>query len=140
MAQVARGHQHALVAVQARGFADAEPAFDLFVDAAHGQHLAVLVERARDRDALVERHTRERREHGEQLGARGRVALHAVVLLLEHDGGVERQRRQVREQGREVAVQDQHALVVDGARHLDLAFDVEQALRARVGARAHAHR
>ncbi|MNV51171.1 hypothetical protein D3C71_1432100 [compost metagenome] len=37
-------------------------------------------------------------------------------------------------------MQDQHALVVDGAGHIDLALDVEQALLPGKGARGDAHR
>ena len=140
VAQVALGNQHALLAVQPGGLAHAKPALYFFVDAAHRQHLAVLVERAGDGNALQQRHTRQRRKHRKQLGARGRVAFYAVVFLLEHDGGVERQRRQVTKQRGQVAVQNQHAFVVDGAGHLDLALDVEQPLVAGVGACAHPHR
>ena len=42
------------------------------------------------------------------------------------------------EQRGEVAVQDEHALVVDGAGHVDFALDVEQALLPGKGARGDA--
>ncbi len=44
----------AMAAVQATGLADVEEAFDLFVDAADGLHLAVLVHRAGDRQGLAQ--------------------------------------------------------------------------------------
>ena len=51
-----------------------------------------------------------------------------------------RQRCEMREECRQIALQDQHALVVDRAGHLDLALDVEQALLAGVGRGGHPDR
>ena len=139
VAAVAGRHQHALLAIQTQQFAAAEIALDFFVDAAHRQQFAVLVDGTRHGNALTQRQTRQARQQCEQFGARCRIALDPAVLLLEHHRRVHRQGRDVRKQGGQVAVQNQHALVVDGARHLDLALDVEQALVARERARCHPH-
>ena len=140
VALVAGGNEHALGAVQPRRRAGAEPAFDLCVDAAHGQHFTVLVEGAGDGNALAQRQPRQAGQQCVQLRTRGRVTFHAAVFLLEHDGGVERQRCHMAEQRREVAVQYQHALVMDGAGHVHFALDVEQALLPGKRARGDAHR
>ena len=134
------GDQHALAAVQPGRFADAEITLDLFVDPAHRQHFAVLIDRAGDGDALPERQTRQRREQRIKFGAGSRISFDAVVFLLEHDGCIERERRVMGEQRGQVVLQDEHALVVDRAGHLHLALDVEQAVLAGVGARRDAHR
>jgi len=55
MAGIAGGYQDPLAAIQADAFAETEPALDLLVDAADRQHLAMLVQRAGDGDALLQR-------------------------------------------------------------------------------------
>ena len=55
VAAVALWNQDPLLAVQAHALANAEVALNLFVDAAHRQHLTMLVDRPRDRNALLER-------------------------------------------------------------------------------------
>jgi len=57
VAAVASRDQHSLTAVQSGSGTDIEIPFDLLVDAADRQHLAVLVEGPGDRDALLERQT-----------------------------------------------------------------------------------
>ena len=52
---IAMRNQHALAAIQSGGGADSEIAFDLLIDAAYRQHLAVLVERTGHGDTLFER-------------------------------------------------------------------------------------
>jgi hypothetical protein len=100
----------------------------------------VLVDRPGHGNALAQRQSAEAGQQHVQLGAGGRVAFHAVVFLLEHDGAAQGQRRQLAEQCRQVTGQYQHALVMDRAGELDLALDVDHALVARKGARRHAHR
>ena len=68
-------NQNALLAAQAARLADVEEAFDLFVDPADRPARAELVDRAGDRQALLDRRVGERREQGAQLGERGAVAL-----------------------------------------------------------------
>ncbi len=63
-----------------------------------------------------------------------------MIFLLEHDGGVERERRVMGEQRGQVVVQDEYALVVDGTGHLHLALDVDQTMLAGIGACRDAHR
>ena len=137
---VARRHQDALLSVQAQQLTAAEIAFDLLVDAAHRQDLAVLVDRARDRNALTNRHIGQTGQQGIKLRTRCRIAFNTAVLLLEHHRRIQGQGRDVREQGRQMAVQNQHAFVMDRPGQLDLAFDVEQAVFARIRACGHTHR
>ena len=56
VALVAGGDQHAVAAVQTVLYAQVEPAFDLFIQAAHGQYVAMLVERTGDGNVLQQRH------------------------------------------------------------------------------------
>ena len=68
------------------------------------------------------------------------MAFYAMVFLLKHDGGTQSQWRNVGEQLGEVAVQNEHALVVDGARHVHFTLNVEQPAQAGMGVGRDAHR
>ena len=137
---VATRHEHALVAVQPGRGADPEIPLDLLVDAAHRQHLAVLVERSGHRQPLAERHPGERGEQDVEFRAGGGIPLDAVVLLLEDDGRVEGERRVAGEQRGQIVLEDEHTLVVDGPGHRHLALDTHQSLLAGVGAGGDARR
>ena len=56
MPAIAFRYQHALLTIQALLLAHLKPAFDFFVHAADGQDIAMLVQCARYRNALRERH------------------------------------------------------------------------------------
>src|SRR5581483_10195496 len=100
-----------------------EEALDLPGHAADGLDVAVLVDRARHRDPLVERQAGEGGEERVQLGRRGGVALDLVVGLLERQRGRERERPLLPVGRGEVARQDEDALRVDRPGELDLALD-----------------
>ncbi len=127
MLDVRRRHDHALAPGQAFRLAHGVEPFDLAGRAADRLHLAVLVDRARDGDPLVERQPRERGQERVQLGRGGRVPFHLVVGLLEGERGGERERPLLRVAAREVAREDEHAFRVDRARQLDLPLDGEHA-------------
>ena len=63
--------------------ADLEEAFDLEVDPAHGLNHPLLVHRTRDGDPLVQGQVRQRRDDGEHLRGRRRVAVDSGIGLLE---------------------------------------------------------
>ena len=84
---VGPGDEHALVAREAHGLADLEEALDLLVHAADGLHLAALVHRAGDGEALLDGDAGEGGEQGVELGGGGAVALDAGVGLLEDQPG-----------------------------------------------------
>ena len=89
---VRRRDHHTLLAGQPLRLADGEEALDLRRHPADSLNLAVLVDRAGDCDALVERQTSERREERVQLGRRGGITLDLVVGLLEGDRRADRER------------------------------------------------
>ncbi|MNV97137.1 hypothetical protein D3C71_1922250 [compost metagenome] len=60
VALVTRGDEHTMTAVKTLLGAQVEPAFDLFVQASHGQHFAMLVERPGHCNVLQQRQARQR--------------------------------------------------------------------------------
>ena len=52
MPLVSAGHQHPLLTIQAQAFTTSKVAFNLFVDAADRQQLAMLIDRPSHRNAL----------------------------------------------------------------------------------------
>ena len=75
-----------------RRCAGAEPAFDLFVDAAHGQHLAVLVECAGHRNALAQGRP-DRLDSSAYSSAHEAESPSTPLYSCSNTMGVERQRR-----------------------------------------------
>ncbi len=69
MLNVGGGNQHALFASQPGIAADIEKALDLFIGAADGLDLAVLVDRPGYREALTDGDFRKRRQQRVKLGA-----------------------------------------------------------------------
>lgn len=72
-------HDYALPAGQAARIADIEEALDLFVHPTNRLDLTMLVDRAGDRQRLVDREVTDRRKQGAQLAQRGTVALHRSI-------------------------------------------------------------
>ena len=119
--------QPAVPPAEAARDAEVEEAFDLLVDAADGLHLAQLVDRPRDREALVDGHAGQRGQQGAEFGERGAVAVDAPVGLFEHEAGGHRQRHACRIARGEEIGQDEDALGVQRATEFGLAFDVDHA-------------
>src|SRR5579863_4249130 len=92
MFDVARGENDPLVAGQAAGAADIEESFDLLVDAADRLDDPVLIDRAGDREALLDRDLGQRGQQREKLGGGSAVAVDAPIGLLENEARVQRQR------------------------------------------------
>src|SRR5262249_48613462 len=92
-------------------------------DAADRLHVAVLVDRARDRDILPQRQPRQRREECVKLRRGGGIAVYLVVGLLERDRRLQRKRQLLRVLPGEVAGENKEAFGVDPPRQLDLTLD-----------------
>src|SRR5690606_26188506 len=118
-------NEHAVLAGQPAPLARIEEALDFLVDAADDLHLPVLVHRARDGERLLDRQLGKRRQQRARLRDGRAVALDAAVALLEYEARVHGQLRLRGIARAEVCGQDQHALRVDRAAELDLAFDVD---------------
>ncbi len=122
----------ALLAGQPAGFAESEESFDLLVHAAHGLHLAELVDRPGDREALLERRARDGRDQRAAFAERGTVAVDVAVGLLQRDARRYLQWKFLRVAAAQVAGEDHHALGVNRLAQIDLALDVDDARAARI--------
>src|SRR5438552_15141035 len=87
-----------------------EVTLDLLVHSADRLNVAALIDRSRDRDALIDGELPEAGEHRVQLGARGAVAVDAAVRLLEGQPRGERQWLPLPVFPQEVAPEGGHAL------------------------------
>ncbi len=127
---IASGNANALCSGQALEFAGIVETLDLIIDGTHDLNFAMLVHRAGHGHILAERHIGERAEQAAKLGHRGTVALDPAVGLFEDQAGGKGQRVLAGVALAQVTLQDQHALVVDMAAHLDFALDVDNSLLA----------
>ena len=118
--------QHALRAGEAADAADVVETFDLFVHAADGLDLALLVDRAGDGDVLAQGQAGKRRKQRVDFAGAGAIAVHAGVGLLEANAGGQRQRLILRELRTQIAGDDLHALVVQAAAEIRFALDVDE--------------
>ena len=123
---------HTLLASQATRLAEAEEAFDLLVDPADRLHLAELVDRAGDGEALLERRARQCRDQRAHLAKRGAIAVDITVGLFQGDAGGNLQREFLGIAATEKAGEDHDALGVDRLAKADLALDVDDAAAARI--------
>src|SRR5215831_6760966 len=122
---VARRNDHPLPAGEAGSAAGVEEALDLLVDATDCLDPAVLVDRARDRERLLDRRLSERRQQREEFGGRGAIAVDPAIGLLEDEAGVKRKRPCLAEAPAEKAGKDQHPFGMQRPAELDLALDID---------------
>ncbi|PKL74673.1 MAG: hypothetical protein CVV27_19300 [Candidatus Melainabacteria bacterium HGW-Melainabacteria-1] len=87
-------HPVGAMAGLAHGLANAEITFDLLVDTANRHDFAMLVHGAGDGDTLRQWQTGNGGQQRIELGAGSRIAFDAMIFLLKHQRGIERQRRQ----------------------------------------------
>ncbi len=110
---------------EAARLADIEKALDLFVHRADRLHLALLADRAGERERLLDRHPADRRKKRAHLGNRCAVAIDARIGLLEGERGGERERRVLQIPPAQIAGENEHALGVARPAFADLALNVD---------------
>src|SRR5579862_709044 len=87
-----------------------EEPLDLLVDPADRLDLAALIDRAGQRERLLDRRLRQRRQEGEEFGGRRAVAVDPAIGLLEDEARVEGQRAVLAKAAAEEPGEDQDAL------------------------------
>ena len=128
-----RGMQTPWVPGQPLHPADVEESFYLLVDSADHLHLAVLVDRPRDRDVLANGNAGQAGQQTVKLGKRGAVAVNPAVSTARKSGWPRVERVLAGVAIAQIALQDQHAFVVGAAGKLALALDVDDSLLADPG-------
>jgi len=106
-------------------------ALNLLVHPANRLHFALLVDRAGDRDALLQRDAGEAREECVKFGGGGGVPVDAFVGLLETEARGEGKGSFLGVLPAQVATQNEHPLIVDSAAELGFPLDVNHATRPR---------
>src|SRR6266850_1758198 len=80
-------HHHALRAGESLNPADVIKSFDLFVDAADGLNISLLIDGTSHGDVLPQRQSRQRGRQRINLRRTGAVAIHSGIRLFEADAG-----------------------------------------------------
>src|SRR5690606_21553697 len=103
---VGEGDNGALLTGQPTSFAKPEETFDLFVYATHSLHFAELVDRAGDREALLERRARDGRNQRAAFAERSAVAVDVTIGLFQGDACRDFQRKLLGVTAAQIAGQD----------------------------------